>query len=75
MTSALTHVLKQVPDQLGYLVLSQGPVQASSGDLETDEQAARAISEQVSTACGFCLHHGANVPLKCLSVVCEHMLW
>lgn len=39
----------------------------SSGDLENDEQAASAISELVSTACGFRLHHGTNIPFKRLS--------
>lgn len=39
----------------------------SSGDLENDEQAASAISELVSTACGFRLHHGMNIPFKRLS--------
>lgn len=48
---------------------------ASSGDLENDEQAASTISELVSTACGFRLHHGTNVPFKRLSVVFgEHTL-
>ncbi|XP_065749052.1 ragulator complex protein LAMTOR4 isoform X4 [Phocoena phocoena] len=47
----------------------------SSGDLENDEQAASAISELVSTACGFRLHHSMNVPFKRLSVVFgEHTL-
>ncbi|XP_055148515.1 ragulator complex protein LAMTOR4 isoform X4 [Symphalangus syndactylus] len=47
----------------------------SSGDLENDEQAASAISELVSTACGFRLHRGMNVPFKRLSVVFgEHTL-
>ncbi|XP_011799278.1 PREDICTED: ragulator complex protein LAMTOR4 isoform X1 [Colobus angolensis palliatus] len=67
MTSALTQGLERIPDQLGYLVLSEGAVLASSGDLENDEQAASAISELVSTACGFRLHHGMNVPFKRLS--------
>ncbi|KAM9210751.1 ragulator complex protein LAMTOR4 isoform 2-T2 [Dugong dugon] len=66
-TSALTQGLERIPDQLGYLVLSEGAVLASSGDLENDEQAASAISELVSTACGFRLHHGINVPFKRLS--------
>uniref|UniRef100_A0A2K5DSR1 Ragulator complex protein LAMTOR4 n=1 Tax=Aotus nancymaae TaxID=37293 RepID=A0A2K5DSR1_AOTNA len=66
-TSALTQGLERIPDQLGYLVLSEGAVLASSGDLENDEQAASAISELVSTACGFRLHHGMNVPFKRLS--------
>ncbi|XP_013364922.1 PREDICTED: ragulator complex protein LAMTOR4 isoform X1 [Chinchilla lanigera] len=75
MTSALTQGLERIPDQLGYLVLSEGAVLASSGDLENDEQAASAISELVSTACGFRLHHGMNVPFKRLSVVFgEHTL-
>lgn len=39
----------------------------SSGDLENDEQAASAIAELVSTACGFRLHHGTNIPFKRLS--------
>ncbi|XP_032461083.1 ragulator complex protein LAMTOR4 isoform X2 [Phocoena sinus] len=67
MTSALTQGLERIPDQLGYLVLSEGAVLASSGDLENDEQAASAISELVSTACGFRLHHSMNVPFKRLS--------
>ncbi|XP_075851443.1 ragulator complex protein LAMTOR4 isoform X1 [Microcebus murinus] len=91
MTSALTQGLERIPDQLGYLVLSEGAVLAvrsgkgpgvhfsphgpSSGDLENDEQAASAISELVSTACGFRLHQGMNVPFKRLSVVFgEHTL-
>ncbi|XP_045060451.1 ragulator complex protein LAMTOR4 isoform X2 [Desmodus rotundus] len=68
-TSALTQGLERIPDQLGYLVLSEGAVLASSGDLENDEQAASAISELVSTACGFRLHHGMNIPFKRLSGV------
>ncbi|XP_006155796.1 ragulator complex protein LAMTOR4 isoform X1 [Tupaia chinensis] len=75
MTSTLTQGLERIPDQLGYLVLSEGAVLASSGDLENDEQAASAISELVSTACGFRLHQGMNVPFKRLSVVFgEHTL-
>ncbi|XP_062947423.1 ragulator complex protein LAMTOR4 isoform X2 [Cynocephalus volans] len=47
----------------------------SSGDLENDEQAASTISELISTACSFRLHHGMNVPFKRLSVVFgEHTL-
>lgn len=43
------------------------PFFQSSGDLENDEQAASAISELVSTACGFRLHHGMSTPFKRLS--------
>nr|XP_020834779.1 ragulator complex protein LAMTOR4 isoform X1 [Phascolarctos cinereus] len=74
-TSALTQGLERIPDQLGYLVLSEGAVLASSGDLENDEQAAGAISELVSTACGFRLYRGLDMPFKRLSVVFgEHTL-
>jgi hypothetical protein len=74
-TSALTKGLEQIPDQFGSLVLSEGAVLASSGDLKNDKQAASAISKLVSTACGFRLHHGTNIPFKCLSVVFgEHTL-
>lgn len=69
MASALTQGLEWIPDQLGYLVQSKGAVLVSYGDLEKDEQTASAISELVSTACGFRLHHGRDIPYKCLSVV------
>ncbi|XP_006864555.1 PREDICTED: ragulator complex protein LAMTOR4-like [Chrysochloris asiatica] len=67
--------LEQVPDQLGYVVMSEGAVLASSGDLQNDEQAASTIYELVSTACRFRLHHGMKVPFQHLSVVFgEHTL-
>uniref|UniRef100_A0A8C0KCM9 Ragulator complex protein LAMTOR4 n=1 Tax=Canis lupus dingo TaxID=286419 RepID=A0A8C0KCM9_CANLU len=70
-----THLSQQVEKILGYLVLSEGAVLASSGDLENEEQAASAISELVSTACGFRLHHSTNIPFKRLSLVFgEHTL-
>ncbi|XP_001513789.2 ragulator complex protein LAMTOR4 [Ornithorhynchus anatinus] len=69
MTSALTQGLERIPDQLGYLVLSEGAVLASSGDLENDEQTAGAISELVGTACGFRMQRAPDVPFKRLSVV------
>uniref|UniRef100_A0A2K5RVQ9 Ragulator complex protein LAMTOR4 n=1 Tax=Cebus imitator TaxID=2715852 RepID=A0A2K5RVQ9_CEBIM len=75
MTSGLTQGLERIPDQLRYLVLSEGAVLASSGDLENDEQAASAISELVSTACSFRLHHGMNVPFKCLSLSHSALKW
>lgn len=50
-----------------FLLLPSSVHMQSSGDLENDEQAASAISELVSTACGFRLHHGTNVPFKRLS--------
>ncbi|XP_063085389.1 ragulator complex protein LAMTOR4-like [Cavia porcellus] len=75
MTSTLAQGLGRITDQLGYLVLSEGAALASPGNLKSDEQAASAISELVSTACGFQLHHGMDVPFNHLSVVFrEHTL-
>ncbi|XP_039719666.1 ragulator complex protein LAMTOR4-like [Pteropus medius] len=68
-TSALTQRLERIPDQLGYLVLSEGAVLVSTGDLENDEQATSTISELVRTTCAFWLDHGINIPFKRLSVV------
>ncbi|XP_069738546.1 ragulator complex protein LAMTOR4 isoform X1 [Phaenicophaeus curvirostris] len=73
MTTALTQGLERIPGQLGYLVISDGAVLASSGDLENDEQTASVLSELVATACG--LQRGHDPPFKRLSVVFgEHSL-
>ncbi|XP_068026413.1 ragulator complex protein LAMTOR4 isoform X2 [Melanerpes formicivorus] len=75
MTTALTQGLERIPDQLGYLVISDGAVLASSGDLENDEQTAAVLSELVATACGLRLQRGHDPPFKRLSVVFgEHSL-
>ncbi|XP_006882864.1 PREDICTED: ragulator complex protein LAMTOR4-like [Elephantulus edwardii] len=75
ITSTRTKRLERIPDQFGYLVMSEGAVLASSGDLENDKQAGSDISELVSTACGFHLHHSMNIPFICLSLVFgEHTL-
>ncbi|XP_063178294.1 ragulator complex protein LAMTOR4, partial [Chroicocephalus ridibundus] len=67
--------LERIPDQLGYLVISDGAVLASSGDLENDEQTAAILSELVATACGLRLQRGHDPPFKRLSVVFgEHSL-
>ncbi|XP_054029092.1 ragulator complex protein LAMTOR4 isoform X3 [Melanerpes formicivorus] len=74
-TTALTQGLERIPDQLGYLVISDGAVLASSGDLENDEQTAAVLSELVATACGLRLQRGHDPPFKRLSVVFgEHSL-
>ncbi|XP_066467147.1 ragulator complex protein LAMTOR4 [Tiliqua scincoides] len=74
-TAALTQGLERVPDQTGYLVISDGAVLASSGDLENDERTAAAISELVSTACAFRLARSPEVPFRRVSVVFgEHSL-
>ncbi|KAK1153357.1 ragulator complex protein LAMTOR4-like [Acipenser oxyrinchus oxyrinchus] len=69
--SALTQGLERIPDQLGYLVISEDGVLASAGELENDEQAAGLIMQMVQTACRFRLHDGTEPPFKRLSVVFE----
>ncbi|XP_061445095.1 ragulator complex protein LAMTOR4 [Rhineura floridana] len=68
-TVALTQGLERVPDQTGYLVICDGAVLASSGDLENDERTAGVISELVNTACAFRLPRGPEVPFRRISVV------
>ncbi|KAG9468606.1 hypothetical protein GDO78_022348 [Eleutherodactylus coqui] len=67
-TSTLTQGLERIPDQMGYLVMSEDGVLASAGDLENDERLAGVIREMVTTACGF---HGLGdqIPFKRMSVV------
>ncbi|XP_075763132.1 ragulator complex protein LAMTOR4 [Pelodiscus sinensis] len=69
MTTALTQGLERIPDQLGYLVICDGAVLASAGELENAEHMAGAISELVGTACGFRLQRSPDPPFKRLSVV------
>uniref|UniRef100_A0A8D0C0J3 Ragulator complex protein LAMTOR4 n=1 Tax=Salvator merianae TaxID=96440 RepID=A0A8D0C0J3_SALMN len=70
MTSAKASCLERVPDQTGYLVICDGAVLASSGELENDERTAAAISELVSTACAFRLPRCPEVvPFRRISVV------
>uniref|UniRef100_A0A670J9L0 Ragulator complex protein LAMTOR4 n=1 Tax=Podarcis muralis TaxID=64176 RepID=A0A670J9L0_PODMU len=68
-TAALTQGLERVPDQTGYLVICDGAVLASSGDLENDERTAGVISELVNTACAFRLPRCPEVPFRRISVV------
>uniref|UniRef100_A0A8C4YJD8 Ragulator complex protein LAMTOR4 n=1 Tax=Gopherus evgoodei TaxID=1825980 RepID=A0A8C4YJD8_9SAUR len=67
MTTALTQGLERIPDQLGYLVICDGAVLASAGDLENAEHTAGVISELVATACGFRLQRSPDPPFKRLS--------
>ncbi|XP_029437700.1 ragulator complex protein LAMTOR4 isoform X2 [Rhinatrema bivittatum] len=69
MTSTLTQGLERIPNQLGYLVISEEGVLASSGDLENDERTAALITEMVSTACSFRMQGSSDHPFKRLSIV------
>ncbi|KAM4754410.1 ragulator complex protein LAMTOR4-like isoform 1-T1 [Cyanocitta cristata] len=74
-TSALTQGLERVPAQAGYLVISDGAVLASSGDLENDEHTATVLQGLVATALGLRLPRGHEPPFRRLSVVFgEHSL-
>ncbi|OCT59446.1 ragulator complex protein LAMTOR4 isoform X2 [Xenopus laevis] len=69
MTSTLTQGLERIPDQMGYLVMSEdGGVLASAGDLENDERLAGVIREMVAVACTF-RDLGEQQPFKRMSVV------
>ncbi|XP_075440229.1 ragulator complex protein LAMTOR4 [Ascaphus truei] len=68
MTSTLTQGLERIPDQLGYLVISEDGVLASAGDLENDERTAGVIREMVTTASGF-WGLGELQPFKRMSIV------
>ncbi|XP_071276214.1 ragulator complex protein LAMTOR4 isoform X5 [Agelaius tricolor] len=75
MTAALTQGLERVPAQAGYLVISDGAVLASSGDLENDEHTATVLQGLVATALGLRLPRGHEPPFRRLSVVFgEHSL-
>ncbi|XP_050161817.1 ragulator complex protein LAMTOR4 isoform X2 [Myiozetetes cayanensis] len=72
-TSALTQGLERVPAQAGYLVISDGAVLASSGDLENDERTATVLQGLVATALGLRLPRGHHPPFRRLSGQC-HLL-
>ncbi|KPP68144.1 ragulator complex protein LAMTOR4-like [Scleropages formosus] len=67
MTTALTQGLERIPDQVGYLVISEEGVLASAGELENDEHTAAVIMQMVQTACKFRLHGCAEPPFKRMS--------
>ncbi|KAM4747766.1 ragulator complex protein LAMTOR4 [Rhinophrynus dorsalis] len=69
MTTTLTQGLERIPDQMGYLVISEdGGVLASAGDLENDERMAGVIRDMVITACSF-RGLGDQHPFKRMSIV------
>uniref|UniRef100_A0A4W5NKY6 Ragulator complex protein LAMTOR4 n=1 Tax=Hucho hucho TaxID=62062 RepID=A0A4W5NKY6_9TELE len=59
--------LERIPDQLGYLVISEDGVLASAGELENDEHTAGVIMQMVRTACRFRQHGAAEPPFKRMS--------
>uniref|UniRef100_A0A674HF46 Ragulator complex protein LAMTOR4 n=1 Tax=Taeniopygia guttata TaxID=59729 RepID=A0A674HF46_TAEGU len=67
MAAALAQGLERVPAQAGYLVISDGAVLASSGDLENDEHTATVLQGLVATALGLRLPRGHEPPFRRLS--------
>ncbi|XP_028254585.1 ragulator complex protein LAMTOR4 isoform X2 [Parambassis ranga] len=74
-TAALTAGLERIPDQLGYLVISEEGVLASAGELENDEHTAGVIMQMVRTASRFRLSGSAEPPFKRLSVILEDFVY
>ncbi|XP_061768056.1 ragulator complex protein LAMTOR4 [Nerophis ophidion] len=74
-TAALIAGLEQIPDQLGYLVISEDGVLASSGELENDEHTAGVMMQMVRTASRFRLSGSTNIPFKRISVVLEDFVY
>uniref|UniRef100_A0A3Q3WFL2 Ragulator complex protein LAMTOR4 n=1 Tax=Mola mola TaxID=94237 RepID=A0A3Q3WFL2_MOLML len=70
-TAALTAGLERIPDQLGYLVISEDGVLASAGELENDEHTAAVMMQMVRTASRFSLSESSEVPFKRMSVILE----
>ncbi|XP_062338921.1 ragulator complex protein LAMTOR4 [Osmerus eperlanus] len=72
MTTALTQGLERIPDQLGYLVISEDGVLASAGEMENDEHTAGIIMQLVRTGCRV---SSAEPPFKRMSVMCEEFAY
>uniref|UniRef100_A0A3B5AEE2 Ragulator complex protein LAMTOR4 n=1 Tax=Stegastes partitus TaxID=144197 RepID=A0A3B5AEE2_9TELE len=69
-TAALTAGLERIPDQLGYLVISEDGVLAqSAGELENDEHTAGVMMQMVRTASRFRLPGSADPPFKRMSIL------
>uniref|UniRef100_A0A3B5M7U3 Ragulator complex protein LAMTOR4 n=1 Tax=Xiphophorus couchianus TaxID=32473 RepID=A0A3B5M7U3_9TELE len=69
-TAALTAGLERIPDQLGYLVISEDGVLAqSAGELENDEHTAGVMMQMVRTACRFRLSGSTDAPFKRMSIL------
>ncbi|XP_051900519.1 ragulator complex protein LAMTOR4 [Pristis pectinata] len=69
MTSALTQGLERIPDQLGYLVISEDGVLSSAGELENDEHTAGVIMRMMQTAVKLCVNGNTDPSFKRMSVV------
>uniref|UniRef100_A0AAZ3R8M6 Ragulator complex protein LAMTOR4 n=1 Tax=Oncorhynchus tshawytscha TaxID=74940 RepID=A0AAZ3R8M6_ONCTS len=81
-TSTLTQGLERIPDQLGYLVISEDgvlapviPFSQSAGELENDEHTAGVIMQMMRTACRFRLQGAAEPPFKRMSVMLEDYVY
>ncbi|CAJ1054369.1 ragulator complex protein LAMTOR4 [Xyrichtys novacula] len=74
-TAALTAGLERIPDQLGYLVISEDGVLASAGELENDEHTAGVMMQMVRTASRFRLSGAADPPFKRMSVILEDFVY
>uniref|UniRef100_A0A671UC08 Ragulator complex protein LAMTOR4 n=1 Tax=Sparus aurata TaxID=8175 RepID=A0A671UC08_SPAAU len=74
-TAALTAGLERIPDQLGYLVISEDGVLASAGELENDEHTAGVMMQMVRTASRFRLPGSAEPPFKRMSVILEDFVY
>lgn len=75
-TAALTAGLERIPDQLGYLVISEDGVLASAGELENDENTAAVMMQMVRTASRFRLSGSADQPpFKRMSVILEDFVY
>ncbi|XP_028305070.1 ragulator complex protein LAMTOR4 [Gouania willdenowi] len=73
--AALTAGLDRIPDQLGYLVISEDGVLASAGELENDEHTAGVMMQMVRTANRFTLPGSADPPFKRMSVILEDFVY
>ncbi|XP_076025250.1 ragulator complex protein LAMTOR4 [Genypterus blacodes] len=74
-TAALTQGLERIPDQLGYLVISEDGVLASAGELENDENTAGVIMQMVRTASRLRIDGSADPPFKRMSVILEDFVY
>ncbi|XP_008313651.1 ragulator complex protein LAMTOR4 [Cynoglossus semilaevis] len=74
-TAALTAGLERIPDQLGYLVISEDGVLASAGEMENDEHTAGIMMEMVRTASRFRLPGTADPAFKRMSVILDDFVY
>ncbi|KAM3588313.1 uncharacterized protein V6R79_026114 [Siganus canaliculatus] len=74
-TAALTAGLDRIPDQLGYLVISEDGVLASAGELENDEHTAGVMMQMVRTASRFRMSGSSEPPFQRMSVILEDFVY